>query len=213
MIRICCMSDTHKMHNKLDFEQLQTANVALHCGDFGGTDWEETRDFLEWFGSLKASYKILVPGNHDYWMMKLQQQGGKYELNGILSRYGISYPDRSVLVINLESRIIHCAGLSYDSTYRVEQGIDIVGNRWHDRLDLFLSHNPPHGILDKIGSLHIGDPILLDIVKKHLKPRYHIFGHCHESYGVFKTSTTIFMNAALQLNQQQTIRPVLWIEL
>lgn len=56
---------------------------------------------------------------------------------------------------------------------------------------------PPFGILDigKQENIHIGCRELRKRVDK-MKPKIHIFGHIHESYGTQKLNNTLFINAA-----------------
>jgi Icc-related predicted phosphoesterase len=59
---------------------------------------------------------------------------------------------------------------------------------------LLITHGPPYGILDngKSGK-NVGSKHLLEVVKK-IKPRYHIFGHIHESTGMNKIENTFYLN-------------------
>ncbi|GHV11532.1 hypothetical protein FACS1894162_7060 [Bacteroidia bacterium] len=57
-------------------------------------------------------------------------------------------------------------------------------------------HRPPLDILDKSGNIHYGCIDLLQTVLK-LKPKYHLFGHIHDAYGVEKSTTTTFVNGAV----------------
>jgi Icc-related predicted phosphoesterase len=82
-------------------------------------------------------------------------------------------------------------------------------------VDLLLSHEPPHGVLDvaltdrraKKDALvrsgternHAGSKILrdaLDVLDDSVAPRVHVFGHIHEGHGAYTTNTTLFVNAA-----------------
>lgn len=63
--------------------------------------------------------------------------------------------------------------------------------------DLLVSHCPPFGILDKSAfGANIGNEDLRKQVEI-INPRYHLFGHIHEAYGVYKTSRTNFVNGAV----------------
>ncbi len=62
---------------------------------------------------------------------------------------------------------------------------------------IFLTHEPPYGILDIIWSgKSIGNEIYLkfDIIKQ---PKIHAFGHVHEGNGYLKKENTLFINAAM----------------
>jgi uncharacterized protein len=53
---------------------------------------------------------------------------------------------------------------------------------------IFISHNPPFGILDEpISGKHVGSKALLSFVND-TNPRLHIFGHIHECFGIMSSS-------------------------
>jgi Icc-related predicted phosphoesterase len=62
--------------------------------------------------------------------------------------------------------------------------------------DILITHRPPFGILDWANKITYGCPDLLQTVQK-LKPKYHLFGHIHDAYGVEKSKTTTFVNGAV----------------
>lgn len=64
-------------------------------------------------------------------------------------------------------------------------------------IDILISHAPPlgHGDLCRSG-LRAGCVELLSTVQQRVKPKYHIFGHIHEDYGVTSDGKTIFINAS-----------------
>jgi len=64
-------------------------------------------------------------------------------------------------------------------------------------IDILITHTPPAGILDRSSvGYSLGCPDLLEKVQE-LKPRYHLFGHIHASYGKQKTRKTTFINASI----------------
>ena len=55
-----------------------------------------------------------------------------------------------------------------------------------EQLDILITHGPPYGVLDTTASgEHAGCEELYETLTSRLAkpPRYHIFGHIHESYG------------------------------
>ena len=76
---------------------------------------------------------------------------------------------------------------------------DMLSKYWNnipDSTDILITHGPPYGILDNNGrGTFCGSKSLLERVQI-LKPKYHIFGHIHESYGVQKINSTTFINAS-----------------
>src|SRR5690606_13340912 len=69
-MKIVCISDTHNKHN---FINIPSGDIIIHAGDFteAGTK-AETLNFLGWFASLPHTYKLLVAGNHDFYLDKDQ---------------------------------------------------------------------------------------------------------------------------------------------
>uniref|UniRef100_UPI0035699AD0 metallophosphoesterase n=1 Tax=Thiomicrorhabdus sp. TaxID=2039724 RepID=UPI0035699AD0 len=75
-MRIVHLSDTHGCHEGEVELWLKTikADVIVHSGDFSnrGT-WGEAKLFFQWFKNLDFKHKILVPGNHDRFMVRLEK--------------------------------------------------------------------------------------------------------------------------------------------
>lgn len=167
------VSDTHNRHRLLT--ELPAADVIVHCGDFAdnGTE-EEVLDFLNWFISLPYSHKIFVTGNHD---LCLWDAEGIEEL-----------PDNVHFLQNCGCEIdgIRFFGLAYNHSEC------LIPNQ----VDVLITHEPPIMILDESAGTHWGNLPLRNKVYQ-LKPRYHLFGHAHESNGVFKDAGIVFSNAAI----------------
>ncbi|CAG0920542.1 unnamed protein product [Notodromas monacha] len=70
-------------------------------------------------------------------------------------------------------------------------------NKIPEGIDILLSHTPPVGHGDHtITGIRAGCVELLNSVQKRIRPRYHVFGHIHEGYGITSDGTTIFINAS-----------------
>jgi Icc-related predicted phosphoesterase len=64
-------------------------------------------------------------------------------------------------------------------------------------VDVLITHEPPHGILDSIpGARASGCTGLLDAINQ-VKPRLCVFGHIHGAHAVTSNADTVFVNAAL----------------
>eukprot|EP01119_Soliformovum_irregulare_P020569 TRINITY_DN6687_c0_g1_i1.p1 TRINITY_DN6687_c0_g1~~TRINITY_DN6687_c0_g1_i1.p1 ORF type:complete len:114 (+),score=21.58 TRINITY_DN6687_c0_g1_i1:688-1029(+) len=64
-------------------------------------------------------------------------------------------------------------------------------------VDVLITHMPPHEIRDVAHTgRHWGCPDLRRRVE-HIKPKYHLFGHCHEGYGKITIGETTFINCAI----------------
>ena len=60
-----------------------------------------------------------------------------------------------------------------------------------------VTHGPPvgYGDLTTTGQ-RAGGVDLLHTVQKRVRPKYHIYGHIHEGYGVRSDGKTVFVNAS-----------------
>jgi Icc-related predicted phosphoesterase len=66
-------------------------------------------------------------------------------------------------------------------------------------LDVLVSHEPPHGILDwsaysrddRLGNIALAKRV------EEAKPRVHSFGHCHMAHGHVKIGSTHYVNVAV----------------
>jgi len=69
--------------------------------------------------------------------------------------------------------------------------------RWFGEVDILVHHQPPHGVLDKVGPMapkhwrgkHAGSKLILDYLKRK-QPRYAFCGHIHEGEGMRKIGRT-----------------------
>ena len=67
-----------------------------------------------------------------------------------------------------------------------------------DNTDVVITHEPPVMILDQSSGIHWGNaPLRHQILE--VKPRYHLFGHAHNGYGILKQDGIVFSNAAPSL--------------
>lgn len=172
-MKILQISDTHNRHRQLT--NLPEADVIVHCGDFAdnGTE-EEVLDFLNWYIDLPYKYKIFVTGNHDLCLWDAKDIEGLPENVFFLQ-------DRGVTIEGVKF-----FGIAYNHSERlIPEGTDIV-----------ITHEPPIMILDESAGIHWGDVPLFKRIME-VRPRYHLFGHAHESCGTLKQDDIIFSNGAI----------------
>ncbi|GJQ84226.1 hypothetical protein Trydic_g2894 [Trypoxylus dichotomus] len=63
--------------------------------------------------------------------------------------------------------------------------------------DILITHSPPLGYGDLVCSgVRAGCVELLTTVQHRVKPKYHVFGHIHEGYGVLSDGQIIYINAS-----------------
>lgn len=176
------ISDTHNYHILL--QDLPVADMIVHSGDVSMAGKEdEVIDFVQWFLSLPYKYKIFIAGNHDCCLFKT-------EISGI---------DDNCYYLNNSGVTIE--GLRFFGIPMFVE--DVIGDTYTQTIenipintDVLITHQPPYNIMDKSGQTHFGSVALQDMVKQ-IKPKVHLFGHIHDSYGMCKIEETIYSNASL----------------
>ena len=181
-MKILHLSDTHGLHHII--KEMPKADVIIHSGDISnsGTE-EEVLDFLNWMIELPYQYKIFVMGNHDLCL---------WDAEGIEDLPDNLYflQDKSV---NIDGKKFF--GLAYNHSEKlIPEDADIV-----------ITHEPPDMILDESSGTHWGNAPLRNRIFE-TKPRYHLFGHAHNSYGTIKQDGIVFSNAALLDDRLQMTR-------
>jgi Icc-related predicted phosphoesterase len=87
-----------------------------------------------------------------------------------------------------------------------------IWDKLPEGLNILVTHGPPFGILDATphfdGYERCGCRALAKRVKE-IKPRYHAFGHIHDSHGVAREDETTFINAAIMNDSYKvTFEPI-----
>ncbi|PVD25769.1 hypothetical protein C0Q70_13429 [Pomacea canaliculata] len=83
--------------------------------------------------------------------------------------------------------------------FNLDRGAPLL-EKWNmipSQTDIVMTHGPPLGHGDLcLGGLRAGCAELLKTIQVRVKPRFHIFGHIHEGYGVTSDGFTKFINAS-----------------
>ncbi|XP_044270200.1 metallophosphoesterase domain-containing protein 1 [Tribolium madens] len=83
--------------------------------------------------------------------------------------------------------------------FNLERGEECL-SKWNlipNDVDVLITHTPPLGFGDLVCSgVRAGCVELLTTVQQRVKPKYHVFGHIHEDYGVFSDGKIIYINAS-----------------
>lgn len=187
-MKLVCIADTHTREKQL---QIPPGDVLIHAGDFSesGT-FRETKAFLAWFANQKHTYKILVPGNHDFYL----QDNDYEELQPYLKDIHLLINDSIVIEGH------HFWG-SPNTSLGKHWAFGIDANKieahWKQiprQANVIITHNPPYDILDHTKNHRVGCPYLKKEVQS-IQPQYHIFGHAHDNYGKIKLGETTYINA------------------
>jgi len=185
------ISDTHCNHRKIE---LPVGDLLIHSGDMtiDGTR-EEIEDFLDWYSGLNFKFKILIAGNHDFYV-----ENKPHDFRNML--------DKSI--IYLENESVEIEGVQFfGSPYTYKYGewafqrprsheMEKIWKGIPQTTDVLITHGPPYGILDFANSrVHAGCEELNAAIS-FIRPKFHFFGHIHEAAGQRKSEGTTFINAS-----------------
>ena len=210
-MKVTLISDTHTKHRNCELD-LPGGDLLIHAGDFMNSGYNpmEAIEFFQWFDKI-SNYddKIFIAGNHDRWM-----QDKSEEARGILTGY------KTIDYLEDDSITLYFDGPNGDHT---EDNVRIYGSPWQPdfynwafnlprngeemkakwdaiptNTDILITHGPPFGYLDIPGgqSLQVGCEMLQDRVDE-IRPKIHVFGHIHGSYGYYYNGHTHFFNASI----------------
>ncbi len=154
-------------------------------------------DFIKWFCALPYRYKIFIAGNHDNFLYgpKIDDlpKNCYYLYNSKIKIEGITFYGNPLFIEEIMSG-------------EYEENINKIP---HD-IDVLITHQAPHSILDLAGNVNYGSKELLGKVLV-IQPKYHLFGHIHDAYGIEKQGKTTFANSAvLDANYKLINKPYLF---
>ncbi|KZZ99021.1 phosphoesterase [Moelleriella libera RCEF 2490] len=200
-IRIVCISDTHNKQPILPF-----GDILIHAGDLTENgSFEEVQNGLTWLSSQPHKYKIFVAGNHDVLLDDVflknhpERRYGQRKTKQDLDWGSVIYLQDSFIILELPAsqqqqpsvRSITIFGSPWTPRYgnSAFQYHPNNSQHWEDTfacLDtkphIVVTHGPPHLHLDRRDFHRAGCPYLAEEVYR-IRPRLHVFGHIHASYG------------------------------
>ena len=92
-------------------------------------------------------------------------------------------------------------------------GLAEVWARVPTRVDVLVTHGPPMGVLDRTSrGESVGCEALAEALER-IRPRLHVFGHIHESYGTLEKGGTLFVNACNCNLRYRTVNPAIVVDL
>ena len=207
-MKIICFSDIHGSEADLD---LPECDILIFCGDFHIPDTDALQYTNRWFAKQKATYKIFVPGNHDTFLEKYD--------NEIIQTWfsNVIYLNNS----GCEIEGLKFWGSAFSPEFnnwafmyqRCSKEAKDIWKKIPKNLDFLITHCPPYQILDKnFYNEHCGCEVLQrEIFKK--KPKYHLFGHIHHEYGQQKIDDTQYINCSVLNEQYQLTRKPIILEI
>ena len=174
-LRLVVISDTHGYEDQFvnfceqhqqtaDFAKLPDADVLIHAGDFMGNASLNLDDFLA--AQTHIPRKLVVMGNHDSKQYTFERSKAVY----VRSRSIVTLEDGTVIDLR-----------PYQKEKRFKEPPVAAG-----RCDVLVTHEPPHGILDKTyrGDRAGSKQLRRVLDESKTKPLVYICGHIHDSRGV-----------------------------
>jgi Icc-related predicted phosphoesterase len=205
-VRLALLGDTHELHRELD---VPDADILIHCGDFTmfSRSMKAVADFNQWLGELPHRHKIIVPGNHEFF---LEADPKKRSLL-----------TNAIILMNEEIEVagLRIWGSPVTPLYGGAFGLSSANDRRQlyaqiePDIDILITHGPPFGILDRspASDIHSGCQELLQAVRR-VRPKLHVFGHVHGTPGLVQTDRTTFANVAvLGLDGAPAVAPMLML--
>ena len=206
MTRLVFISDTHD--HDLDEIGIPEGDILIHCGDatsMGTVNQIARFNFM--LGKLPHKHKIIIAGNHD-WLFQQSPEMAK-----IMITNAIYLENSSVIVEGIKfwgspaTPFFHDWAFNYD---RASEDLYRIWSRIPEDTDVLITHGPPLGIGDiTYRGEQVGCYDLFHRVRV-VKPKIHVFGHIHYSYGDHGLSLgTRFINASTcDERYQPTNKPI-----
>jgi Icc-related predicted phosphoesterase len=196
-MKIVAVSDTHnallRSWGREPNYQIPDGDIFIHAGDLDVYDKSDWLEFCVWIKKLPHKYKVVIPGNHDFY----------------IERYIKHILDGSFNLLIHESReidglkIFGSPYVSWCGNWVFQYGKNDAHNVWAyipNDTDILITHSAPRGILDKTSPQYAGIlagcPALKSRVLE-IKPKLHVFGHIHNGAGIKKVIGTTFINASV----------------
>ena len=207
-MRIVCISDTHGLTDNLT---IPDGDVLVHAGDFCsfGNKMELSR-FNDFLSKLPHKHKVFIAGNHD---VPVEMEGREFVKKQIPQ--GVYLQDSAVEIDGLKF---------YGSPWQPEfcnWAFNLPRGRELDRMwrlipkdtDILITHGPPAGIMDVVGS---GERVGCADLRRYvgtIKPKVHVFGHIHEGYGMEEKDGTLFINASTCTGNYRPTNPPIVVDI
>jgi len=178
MIRVCALSDLHGYE-----PVLPDGDLLIIAGDLTASNtFQQYADFFEWLKNQKYEKKIIVPGNHDTRLESFLENIQLDDDVEVLINSGTTF--RGLKLWGCPHSLKFKAVNPLCAAYMLsEKELEKVYKKTPEHVDIYISHGPAYGILDRNAyGNSCGSKELKNLMTR-LKPVVFICGHIHESCG------------------------------
>lgn len=208
-MKVIAISDTHGYHHQLS---LPSGDVLIHAGDVSSQgSKQEVQDFLQWFSDLNYEHKIFIAGNHDFFFERADSD----MITSIIPDNVIYLNDSGISIGGLNIWGSPVTPWFFNWAFNRHRGADIK-KHWKfipQNTDILITHGPVYGVLDRtIHGQRVGCEVLKEAIQV-IKPKIHICGHIHESYGQVQTMDTLYINASVLDVQYRLVNDAVLFEI
>lgn len=203
-VRIVCISDTHN-HAPGEGYTLPKGDILIHAGDLTNQgSYAELKKAVSWISKADFAVKIIVAGNHDLSLdpnYSLKHEDGWNVLPAdveacrqlLQDNPDFIYLQHSTVEIRLPGK--DAAIRVFGSPYSPDRGTQNWAFQYEDSaaskiwesitedIDILITHTPPAEICDTSKHWRDGGCPALSSALSRIRPRLHVFGHCHEGRG------------------------------
>jgi len=224
VVRLVCISDIHNRFYNMP--RIPPGDILIISGDLtmAGSP-NELKKFHDWLIQIDGfQHIVFTAGNHD---IALDQH---YYQTSFRVRERLTVDERiqrsesvNQLFRNLKTKNIHYLENESIELLKIKfwgspvtpefcdwsfarnrgQDIDQIWSQIPNDTDVVITHGPPLGIGDvnTMQRINCGCANLLWHISERVKPKLHVFGHIHESRGLYTDGTTNFANCAICTRQ------------
>jgi Icc-related predicted phosphoesterase len=190
-------------------------DILVIAGDwtYGGKP-DELYQFNEDLGKIRKNYRkiFVTPGNHDFLAFTSSELVIPLLTNAVYCEDKLIQMDKKRIYFS--PWIPPIGGWAFE--YRTANMARHIWEKIPPKLNLLVTHTPPSGV----GLLEWSDnsyrhgpsgcPYLRERIDK-VKPKFHVFGHIHEGYGMIEQKGTTFINVSSLKRDYETINPAIVI--
>ena len=184
--------DTHELHREVE---VPAGDILICVGDFTmfSKNLSAIEDFNEWLGELPHRYKIVVPGNHEFFLESNPERRALLDNANVLIDESIEI--EGLTIYGSPMTPLYGAAFGKSSPKDRERHWSKVPDDTH----VLVTHGPPFGILDLTHDRaeRMGYQELRKRVRELPSVKLHAFGHVHGAYGAVEQDGVTFVNVAL----------------